>query len=90
MYIPEDRVLYSGDAIVNRFIPNLEEGQQKEWTIWLESLEKIKQQHPEIVVPGHGEHLKSNKEILRELERIEDVINNAIIIGKAPTHKAAR
>ena len=87
VFVPADRTVFTGDIIVNRFIPNLEEGQTGDWKDWLSSLERIRQLKPEIAVPGHGEYLKLSSEIEDEIKRIKTVINNAVEKKKAPTLK---
>lgn len=85
VYVPSDKVLYSGDTIVTRFIPNLEEGSAKEWDHWLKSLELLNNLDVEAVVPGHGKCLLDKEAIKNEFERLNTIINYAVHVGKAPT-----
>jgi cyclase len=54
IYVPADRVVFSGDCVVAGYAPNLACGGPAEWRQWLESLERIERLKPEAIVPGHG------------------------------------
>ena len=51
VYIPESRILFTGDILVLDRYPYLGEANTKEW---LEALTLIRRMEPAIVVPGHG------------------------------------
>ncbi len=80
----EEKVLFCGDAVVTHYIPNLEEGGPKDWKIWLETLDLIQKTNPDIIVPGHGD-LITGPDIPDQIERIRQILNEAVISGKAPT-----
>lgn len=80
----QERVLYSGDCIVSDYLPNLEEGSPEAWRTWIESLDRITALDPAVVVPGHGQVLRG-PEIRREIQRIRDILEEAISLGKVPT-----
>lgn len=86
VYVPTEKILYSGDTIVTGYIPNMEDGCKEDWKDWLLSLEKIKKFLPEIVVPGHGEILRGNQ-IEEELIRIKSFIHGALEKREAPTNE---
>lgn len=71
VYVPDENVLFSGDCIINKFIPNLEEGSVYDWKLWLESLNKIRNLDIEKIIPGHGQVIENRAEIDREISRIE-------------------
>jgi cyclase len=52
VYVPEERVLFTGDEVANRVIPSLHQALPMEW---LESLERLRKLDVEYVVPGHGD-----------------------------------
>lgn len=54
LFVPEDKVLYSADCIVNGYIPNMEDGNKNLWLTWKKSLEKLKGLGAEKIIPGHG------------------------------------
>ncbi len=54
VYVPSDGVLYSGDCLVNGYLPNLDAGTREDWRIWTHSLERIHALQPRFIVPGHG------------------------------------
>lgn len=85
VYLPSEGVLFCGDCIVNRFIPNLGNGLGPEWQTWLKSLDRIEELSPEIIVPGHGDVLKGKKAVRDEIGRIRSVLAAAISSGAAPT-----
>jgi len=51
LYVENDRVLYTGDLIFEGRIPFLGSNNTKHW---LATLEKMEQQKPHALVPGHG------------------------------------
>ena len=54
IYVEEDKVLFTGDVVVNRFFPIFpdKDASGKNWLAVLNQLEAL---HPLKVVPGHGE-----------------------------------
>jgi glyoxylase-like metal-dependent hydrolase (beta-lactamase superfamily II) len=55
VWVPEDRVLYCGDALVNRFPPNLDAADGlANWREWLMSLDRLEALRAGVVVCGHG------------------------------------
>jgi glyoxylase-like metal-dependent hydrolase (beta-lactamase superfamily II) len=85
VYVPSDGVLYSGDCIVTGYLPNLESGNVAAWRDWLDSLERIRALAPATVVPGHGEILDGAR-LQREIERVNNVLEEALRTGRTPTH----
>lgn len=83
VYIPEDKVVYSGDFFIWSF-PNIgnplkEVRFEREW---YETLEKIKQKRPEYLIPGHGEHFDNKDKIQAALEDVIEClryIHNEVI-----------
>jgi glyoxylase-like metal-dependent hydrolase (beta-lactamase superfamily II) len=73
----EDKVIYTGDCIVNNYSPNLECGNVNDWKIWKKSLDFIKLLKPEIIVPGHGDVIYK-KEIEKVLAGMHKFIDEAI------------
>jgi glyoxylase-like metal-dependent hydrolase (beta-lactamase superfamily II) len=54
VWIPADRVLFTGDCLINGYMPNLDAGGPPDWEVWLESLNRIEALDAGTVVPGHG------------------------------------
>jgi len=54
IYIEEDKVLFTGDVVVNRFFPIFPDpdASGKNWLVILKQLETLQ---PRTIVPGHGE-----------------------------------
>jgi glyoxylase-like metal-dependent hydrolase (beta-lactamase superfamily II) len=84
IFIPADKVLYSGDCIVSGYIPNLESSNIEDWIKWQKSLDMISKLNIDYVVPGHGKVL-SGMEIIKELKKIQSILEDAVKNGQAPT-----
>lgn len=84
VFLPADGVIFCGDCLVNGYLPNLEAGTREDWQIWLSSLDKIAAQRPQIVVPGHGDVL-CGSEITEAIQHTQQILQEAIALGKAPT-----
>ena len=84
VYVPADGVLFTGDCLVNGYLPNLDAGAVGDWTIWLTSLERVAALAPGIVVPGHGPVATGN-EVPRLIQRVREVLLDSIESGRSPT-----
>lgn len=51
VYLPEERVLVSGDILVHNITPNFQDGFIKDW---IETLSQVVALNPKTIVPGHG------------------------------------
>lgn len=78
IYVPSQNVLYTGDCVVNQFLPNTGEGGAVEWGIWLNSLDRIADLDLRYIVPGHGPVLGGPEAIEREIKRISGILNKLI------------
>jgi len=54
VFLPNQRILFGGDVVVNRFFPIMPDADAS-GTNWIEMLERMQKLNPAIVVPGHGE-----------------------------------
>ncbi|HEY1366343.1 MAG TPA: MBL fold metallo-hydrolase [Gaiellaceae bacterium] len=54
VWLPEQRVLFAGDLVENRFFPILPD-EDAHGSLWIDVLGKLEALQPEVVVPGHGE-----------------------------------
>ncbi len=54
VFLPEKRILFGGDVVVNRFFPIMPDGDASGRN-WIKMLERMEKLNPAIVVPGHGE-----------------------------------
>jgi glyoxylase-like metal-dependent hydrolase (beta-lactamase superfamily II) len=84
VYVPTEKVIYTGDIVVQGYIPNLENSNADGWKQWLNSLALISSFELNAIVPGHGNVL-FKEEIKMEIDRIRKFLVNAIETGKAPT-----
>ena len=77
IHVPSEGVLYSGDCLVNGYMPNLACGAAPEWRQWLNSLARIERLAPVTVVPGHGP-VASGAEVRELSEHVRAVLNDAL------------
>lgn len=84
VYVPSDGVLYSGDCLVNGYLPNLDAGTVDDWLVWLNSLDRIAELAPKFILPGHGPVAKG-KEVRRLMESVRGVLQRSIAAGRSPT-----
>ncbi len=62
VWMPEEKVLFSGDLVFDGRIPFLGSGNSKTWLV---CLKKILELDPEVLLPGHGKPML-NKEKIRD------------------------
>lgn len=77
VFVPSEGILYCGDAIVNGYFPNLEDGDVNDWKTWLDTLTKIEKINPRNIVSGHGEVMQGDQ-IFNEIDRIKNILIKAI------------
>lgn len=85
LFIPEEGVLYCGDAVVTGYIPNLECGGVDAWRTWLASIDVLAGLEPQVIVPGHGHEVSGVKAVNGALDGMRAVLGKAIDVGTAPT-----
>jgi glyoxylase-like metal-dependent hydrolase (beta-lactamase superfamily II) len=84
VWVPDDRVLFCGDCLTNRYLPNLDCGATPEWWLWLKSLERIERLNPRAIVPGHGP-VAMHDDVPRMIEAVRRELELAIATGRTPT-----
>jgi cyclase len=84
VWVPAEGVVYSADCLVNGYLPNLDAGTREDWLIWLDSLDRIADLAPRVVVPGHGPVAKG-EEVPRLIASVREVLERAIEAGRSPT-----
>src|ERR1700733_8094323 len=84
VYVPSDGVLYSGDCLVNGYLPNLDAGAIDDWQIWLRSLDRVAGLAPKFIVPGHGP-VAAGDGVGRLIESVREVLRESIAAGRSPT-----
>jgi glyoxylase-like metal-dependent hydrolase (beta-lactamase superfamily II) len=84
VWVPSDEVLYCGDCLVNGYLPNLDAGKREDWLIWLNSLDRIADLDPHIIVPGHGPIAKGGQ-VGDLIASVREVLTRAIQVGQSPT-----
>jgi glyoxylase-like metal-dependent hydrolase (beta-lactamase superfamily II) len=83
-WLPSDGVLFSGDCLVNGYLPNLDAGSVDDWQIWLQSLDRIAALRPKFIVPGHGP-VATDGGVASLIESVREVLRQSIEAGRSPT-----
>jgi cyclase len=84
VYVPAGGVLYSGDCLVNGYLPNLDAGSVEDWQIWLQSLDRITALAPRFIVPGHGP-VAGPDGVPGLIESVRQALLQSIASGRSPT-----
>lgn len=84
VYVPSDGVLYCGDCLVNQYLPNLDAGSVSDWIIWHNSLDRIADLAPHILVPGHGP-IAMGEQVPVLIATVRGVLEQAIAKRQSPT-----
>jgi len=74
VYHPKSKTLFAGDTVYEGMPLNTKFGGQKEWRLWIQSLEKLDELDIEMIVPGHG-RICGRDEIQRNITYLEDLLN---------------
>jgi cyclase len=77
VWVPDDRVLFTGDCLIREYLPNLGAGTVADWRIWLDSLRRIERLSPACVVTGHGP-VSRGSEVLEMIASVRQVLEEAI------------
>jgi len=89
VYVPQERVIFTGDNVTNATQPSLAQSCPLEW---IESLRKIESMDVDVIVTGHGE--VGDKRTLREVELFLqgciDTVRKAIRQGMSKEEAADR
>jgi cyclase len=80
IWVPQERILFTGDCLINGYAPNLESGGPADWRIWLKSLDRIEALRPKAVLAGHGP-VAHEDEIPSILETVRRVLKESIERG---------
>lgn len=51
VYLPQDRLVFTGDLVFNNMYPTMTQAQSKQW---LSALNKLRKMAVDVIVPGHG------------------------------------
>lgn len=73
VYLPQTKVLFSGDIIASEYQPDTRFGDVEMWRAWLKSLETLEELEIERIVPGHG-RLCTKAEIRRNMGCLSKMI----------------
>jgi glyoxylase-like metal-dependent hydrolase (beta-lactamase superfamily II) len=77
VWFAEEGVLYTGDCVVCRYLPNLNSGTPADWRVWLESLDRLRALEPAAIVPGHGPVVRGG-EVRGAIDALRKVLEEAI------------
>lgn len=84
LYVPDEGVVYCGDCLTSGYLPNLDCGGPAEWRLWLESIQRIDDLAPKIVVCGHGPIVTADS-VPRLIANVRCELEKAISTGSTPT-----
>ncbi|MFC1963771.1 MBL fold metallo-hydrolase [Chloroflexota bacterium] len=89
VYLPQEKVFFSGDNFTNQTQPSMAQSLPLDW---VKSLKKIEALQIDIIVPGHG--VVGTKDDVRQfrlfLQRCIDIVRDAIKKGMTKEEAAAR
>lgn len=83
VWVPSERVLYTGDCLIRDYLPNLEAGGPAEWRQWLASLDRLESLAPHVVVCGHGRPAFGD-DVPAMFEEVRRVLHEAVASGRTP------
>jgi glyoxylase-like metal-dependent hydrolase (beta-lactamase superfamily II) len=83
--LPEERIVFAGDLVENRFFPILPDD-DAHGSQWIELLEQMERLGAETVVPGHGEVGGASLigEVHEYLEHVRAAVHEAVHGGASP------
>jgi glyoxylase-like metal-dependent hydrolase (beta-lactamase superfamily II) len=84
VWVPADRVLFTGDCLIREYLPNLDAGTPADWRVWLESIDRLEALQPSIIVTGHGPVTRSG-EVRMVMDSVRTVLRDSIARGVSPT-----
>jgi glyoxylase-like metal-dependent hydrolase (beta-lactamase superfamily II) len=84
VWVPADRVLFTGDCLIREYLPNLDAGTPEDWRLWLGSIDRLEALRPWVVVTGHGP-ITNGREVQPMMEAVRKVLKNSISSGFSPT-----
>jgi glyoxylase-like metal-dependent hydrolase (beta-lactamase superfamily II) len=84
VWVPEYGVLFTGDCLINGYLPNLDAGTSDDWKTWLKSLDRVAALRPRAVIAGHGP-VAQGDDVPRIIETVRQVLEESIARGSSPT-----
>ncbi len=87
VHVPEDRLVFAGDTVVEGYLPNLEAGGPALWREWHRSLDRLAALDAAGVVPGHGAVLEGAA-VAAAVDAVRRVLDEALATGRPPTRPA--
>ena len=85
IWIPDEKVLFTGDCLISEYLPNLDAGTTEDWRTWLQSLDRVEALGAHIAIPGHGPPARDPKAVTRMIEEVRRVLLESIARGSSPT-----
>jgi glyoxylase-like metal-dependent hydrolase (beta-lactamase superfamily II) len=86
VWVPDDGVIFTGDCLINGYLPNLDAGTPDDWMTWLNSLDRIAALEAQTVIAGHGP-VAQGSDVPRIVETVRQVLEESIARGASPTRE---
>jgi cyclase len=87
VWVAEERVLYTGDCLINQYFPNLDAGGVEDWKIWLRSIDRLAALGARAVMAGHGP-VAAGDDVARIIGEARGVLEEAIASGSSRTARS--
>jgi cyclase len=84
VWVPQDRVLFTGDCLIGEYLPNLDAGTPADWRVWLGSLQRVEALEPAILVMGHGP-VARGAQVHAVVDAVRRVLEESVARGYSPT-----
>jgi glyoxylase-like metal-dependent hydrolase (beta-lactamase superfamily II) len=84
VWVPDDGVIFTGDCLINGYLPNLDAGALDDWKTWLKSLDRIAALRPQTVIAGHGP-VAQGGDVPRIIDTVRRILEESIRRRKSPT-----
>ena len=77
VWLPNERVLFTGDCLIAKYLPNLDAGRPSDWRTWLASLDRLESLDAQVVMAGHGP-VARGPEVRAMIARVREVLHESI------------
>jgi cyclase len=89
VWVADESVIFTGDCLINGYLPNLDAGTPDDWKTWLKSIDKIATLQPSTVVAGHGA-VARGAEVRHIINTVREILEESVARGYSPTSLARK